>query len=185
MALDDLIIVDCQYDFIDGTLACQHSKEAVTYLVDFINSHGVRCLYTSDWHSPTNGSFKIHGGIWPVHCVAGTHGAELHADFSKEIQKQDQRPNHKNLFLKSKRDDVEEYSAFNGQNQDGKTLHEVASSHVYVGGIASEYCVKETVLALLHSGRKVTLLSCGLGYVSKEDHEKALEDMKHQGVEIL
>ena len=56
--MDDLIIVDCQYDFIDGTLACAHSHEAVAWLVDFINTHEVRALYTSDWHSETNGSFK-------------------------------------------------------------------------------------------------------------------------------
>ena len=49
--MDDLIIVDCQYDFIDGTLACAHSHEAVAWLVDFINTHEVRALYTSDWHS--------------------------------------------------------------------------------------------------------------------------------------
>ena len=70
--MDDLIIVDCQYDFIDGTLACAHSHEAVAWLVDFINTHEVRVLYTSDWHSETNGSFKKNGGIWPVHCVAGS-----------------------------------------------------------------------------------------------------------------
>ena len=45
--MDDLVIVDCQYDFIDGTLACGHSHEAVAELVRFINSHPVRCLYTS------------------------------------------------------------------------------------------------------------------------------------------
>ena len=72
--MDDLIIVDCQYDFIDGTLACAHSHEAVAWLVDFINTHEVRALYTSDWHSETNGSFKKNGGIWPVHCVAGSEG---------------------------------------------------------------------------------------------------------------
>ena len=180
--MDDLIIVDCQYDFIDGSLACQHSKEAVAYLVDFINSHEVRALYTSDWHSETNGSFQIHGGIWPVHCVAGTHGAALAEEFTKEVKKEENRPCGKNRFLKGQRDDVEEYSAFRGVNEEGKALHEVVSSHVYVGGIASEYCVKETVLSLLQSGRAVTLLVSGLGYVSEEDHKKTLEELKNLGV---
>lgn len=183
--VDDLIIVDCQYDFIDGSLACQHSKEAVEYLVDFINTHPVRALYTSDWHKETNKSFKVNGGIWPVHCVAGTHGAAVFEDFAKGIKEKANHPGKENLFLKGQNDDVEEYSAFNGVNGEGKPLHEVASSHVYVGGIASEYCVKETVLALLSSGRSVTLLTDGLGYVNEADHKKALEEMKELGVELL
>lgn len=183
--VDDLIIVDCQYDFIDGSLACQHSKEAVEYLVDFINTHPVRALYTSDWHKETNKSFKVNGGIWPVHCVAGTHGAAVFEDFAKGIKEKANHPGKENLFLKGQNDDVEEYSAFNGVNGEGKPLHEVASSHVYVGGIASEYCVKETVLALLSSGRSVTLLIDGLGYVNEADHKKALEEMKELGVELL
>ena len=141
--MDDLIIVDCQYDFIDGTLACAHSHEAVAWLVDFINTHEVRALYTSDWHSETNGSFKKNGGIWPVHCVAGSEGAALDPSFARDIKRSANRPSKENLFLKGLRDDVEEYSAFHGMNAEGKALHDVASSHVYVGGIASEYCVKE------------------------------------------
>ena len=141
--MDDLIIVDCQYDFIDGTLACAHSHEAVAWLVDFINTHEVRALYTSDWHSETNGSFKKNGGIWPVHCVAGSEGAALDPSFARDIKRSANRPSKENLFLKGLRDDVEEYSAFHGMNTEGEALHDVASSHVYVGGIASEYCVKE------------------------------------------
>ena len=84
-------------------------------------------------------------------------------------------------FLKGLRDDVEEYSAFHGMNAEGEALHDVASSHVYVGGIASEYCVKETVLSLLQSGRSVTLLVPGLGWVAEEDHKKALQELKGLG----
>lgn len=183
--MDDLVIVDCQYDFIDGTLACGHSHEAVAELVRFINSHPVRCLYTSDWHSPSNGSFKVNGGIWPVHCVAGTKGAELDPAFTEQVKEKENRPSSENRFLKGQDDKVEEYSAFNGVNQEGKRLGDEASSHVYVGGIASEYCVKETVLSLLASGRKVTLLVKGLGYVSEKDHAKTLKELEEKGVTLL
>ena len=183
--MNDLIIVDCQYDFIEGSLACGHSHEAVKYLVDFINSHDVRCLYTSDWHSKTNGSFQVNGGIWPVHCVAGSKGAELSPDFKEGIREKSNRPSSENLFLKGIRDDVEEYSAFHGVNAEGKALSEVATQAVYVGGIASEYCVKETILALTESGRKVIVLSEGLGYVDKAGHEKTLEELKHMGIEVI
>ena len=183
--MDDLIIVDCQYDFIDGTLACAHSHEAVAWLVDFINTHEVRALYTSDWHSETNGSFKKNGGIWPVHCVAGSEGAALDPSFARDIKRSANRPSKENLFLKGLRDDVEEYSAFHGMNAEGEALHDVASSHVYVGGIASEYCVKETVLSLLQAGRSVTLLVPGLGWVAEEDHKKALQELKGLGALLV
>lgn len=182
--MDNLIIVDCQYDFIDGTLACGHSQEAVSSLVDFINTHNVKALYTSDWHSPSNHSFKENGGIWPVHCVAGTEGAELDEGF-QNITDEGNRPCPQNLFLKGKDDLVEEYSAFNGENSEGKKLSDVVSHHVYVGGIASEYCVRETVLSLLESGHSVTLLEDGLGYVSYEDHVKNIEDLRKRGVEVI
>ncbi len=183
--MNDLIIVDCQYDFIDGSLACGHSHEAVKYLVDFVNSHDVRCLYTSDWHSETNGSFQVNGGIWPVHCVAGTQGAELSPDFMAGIKEKSNQPSPENLFLKGVRDDVEEYSAFNGVNSEGKSLHDVASQKVYVGGIASEYCVKETILSLVKSGREVVVLSEGLGYVDKAGHEKTMEELREMGLEVV
>ena len=79
--MDHLIIVDCQYDFIDGSLACSHSREAVRNIIAFANANDVECMYTSDWHSKTNKSFKINGGIWPVHCVAGSRGAEVSDEF--------------------------------------------------------------------------------------------------------
>ena len=59
--MDSLVIVDCQYDFIDGSLACSGSHEAVAYLINFINRHEMEVLYTSDWHSPANRSFKVNG----------------------------------------------------------------------------------------------------------------------------
>ena len=182
--MDDLVIVDSQYDFIDGSLACAHAKEAVAFLVSFANAHDVRVLYTSDWHNPTNGSFTGNGGIWPVHCVAGTHGAALSEEFSK-IVKEENRPQPGNIFLKGRADDVEEYSAFAGKTEKGLALSETVSSHVYVGGIASEYCVRETVLSLLAAGHSVTLLTEGLGWVAEADHKKSVADLAQRGAEIL
>ncbi len=183
--MDNCIIVDCQHDFIDGTLACEGGQEAVRYLAAFINSHEVAPCYTADWHSPTNHSFRENGGIWPVHCVAGTRGAELAEAFYTDVMEEARRPGAKNLFRKGKSDEVEEYSAFAGTNDEGEVLGDVVSAHVYVGGIASEYCVRETVLALLAAGREVTLLTKGLAWVSREDHEKNLADLKERGVAFL
>ena len=107
--MDHLIIVDCQYDFIDGSLACSHSREAVRNIIAFANANDVECMYTSDWHSKTNKSFKINGGIWPVHCVAGSRGAEVSDEFNQ--MNEGNRPGKDNIFYKGKNDDVEEYSA--------------------------------------------------------------------------
>ncbi len=182
---DDLILVDCQHDFIDGTLACAHGEEAAAYLAAFLNAHPVRALYTADWHSPANRSFRENGGIWPVHCVAGTRGAALAEVFAETVQDEANRPSGRNTFRKGRDDEVEEYSAFGGVNDAGERLGDVASPHVYVGGIASEYCVRETVLALLASGRTVTVLPEGLAWVSEEDHEKNLADLRERGVRFF
>lgn len=56
--MDSLVIVDCQYDFIDGSLACSGSHEAVAYLINFINRHEMEVLYTSDWHSRQTGLLR-------------------------------------------------------------------------------------------------------------------------------
>ena len=165
--MDSLVIVDCQYDFIDGSLACSGSHEAVAYLINFINRHEMEVLYTSDWHSPANRSFKVNGGIWPIHCVAGEKGSALDRHFFADII------------------DVKEYSAFHGINKKGIPLGTMVTDHVYVGGIASEYCVKETVFELLKAGHKVTLLVKGLGYVDYNGHLAAIDAMKKLGVEIL
>lgn len=183
--MDDIVVVDCQYDFIDGSLACAGAADAVRYLVNFINTHDVKADYTSDWHSPSNRSFQKNGGIWPVHCVAGTRGADMAEEFTRDVADSGQRPHETNRFLKGKDDETEEYSAFAGTNSRGERLGDVVSRHVYVGGIASEYCVRETVLALLAAGHAVSLLVPGLGYVSKEDHEKNLEDLRGRGVVLI
>lgn len=182
--MDSLVIVDCQYDFIDGSLACAGAHAAVAYLLGFMDGADVRVLYTSDWHSPANQSFKENGGIWPVHCVAGTKGAELAPEFSQAAKEED-RPSEANRFLKGRNDEVEEYSAYAGRNAAGVPLSDVVTPHVFVGGIASEYCVRETVLSLLAAGHSVTLLTKGLAWVSEEDHKKNLADLAERGVRLL
>lgn len=183
--MDSLVVVDCQYDFIEGTLACQKGREAVRYLLEFINTHKVNVFYTGDWHSPTNRSFKINGGIWPVHCVAGSKGAMLDSAFYEDVKEEVKRPKENNFFMKGQDDLVEEYSAFHGKNKEGKELNQVASSHVYVGGLASEYCVKETILAFVKAHHTVTWLLSGTGYVDKDDHEKTIKELREMGIEII
>ena len=119
-----------------------------------------------------------------MHCVGCTKGAALSAVF-EQIHRESERPNKKNIFLKGKSDEIEEYSAYLAMNEAGTVLKDIVSSHVIVGGIASEYCVRETILSLLKAGHTVSLLSDCVGYVSLEEHKKNIEDLKKRGVEIL
>ena len=167
--MDSLVIVDCQYDFIDGSLACSGSHEAVAYLINFINRHEMEVLYTSDWHSPANRSFKVNGGIWPIHCVAGEKGSALDRHFFADIIDVKNRPNEENIFHKGMDDIVEEYSAFHGINKKGIPLGTMVTDQV----------------ELLKAGHKVTLLIKGLGYVDYNGHLAAIDAMKKLGVEIL
>lgn len=182
--MEDLIIVDCQNDFIDGTLACAHGQEAVENLIAFMNTHDVRVRYSSDWHKPTNQSFRENGGIWPVHCVQESHGAALSADFAHALKKEENKPGKANIYYKGTDDAVEEYSAFFGRNTDGRCLGENTSSHIYVGGIALEYCVKETVLAFLEKGIRVTLLRDCLGWVDEKACDGVYEELRGKGVTV-
>ena len=88
-----LVVVDMLYDFIDGSLACLNSEEAVRRTLEFIDSqtegqggedHEILdmfpILFIRDHHPADHSSFKEQGGIWPAHCVAGTHGGDIHED---------------------------------------------------------------------------------------------------------
>lgn len=174
-----LIVVDCQNDFISGSLACLNAEEAVEYIVKYINDNDVRVVYSCDWHSEYNKSFEINGGIWPVHCVENTWGAELSEKF-KEVKYTDQSPIPDNIYKKGQDDKVEEYSAYYAQNPKGEKIADIEAEEFIVAGIASEYCVRETVLELLKNGKNVSILKEGLGYVDKEEHDKNLETLKEK-----
>ncbi len=184
--MSDLLVVDCQYDFIDGTLACGHSVEAVNNIVAFINSHpDIKVYYSADSHSLKHCSYIQNGGTWPVHCQANTHGAELHENFYNDVKNPSQRPNENNIFYKGTNDSVEEYSAFEAKNKAGQKICDVISNNVIVCGIASEFCVRESVLALLKSGRKIEILDNSIGWVNEENHKKNISELASMGVKIL
>lgn len=180
-----LVIVDAQNDFISGSLACQGSEEAIKNIVSYIECEpDMDVVYTADWHSKTNGSFKENGGIWPVHCVEDTEGAALYEGFY-ELKREDARPNESNVFKKGKRDDVEEYSACRGVNDKGDVLEEAIKGDILVAGFASEYCVRETLLGLAEKGHSVAPYLPGVAYVDKKDHEKNIEDLEAKGFQLI
>ena len=189
---DVLIVVDCQYDFIDGSLACENAENAVNNIIEYINNNNnLKVCYSADGHKITHHSFTAnnHGGTWPVHCVAGTHGAEIHKDFYNKILNPENRPDeHKNIYFKACEDEIDEYSAFNAKNYNNKILHEEIDAerdNIIIYGIASEFCVRESVLAFFNNNFKVKLLENALAWVNHDGHVKNLSDLKAQGIEII
>ena len=186
-----LVVVDMLYDFIDGSLACLNADEAVAESVKFIDKMtdgtdtdqtGIHdtfpILFILDHHPADHCSFKAQGGIWPEHCVQGTHGAEIHESLAGHAKEEF-------CFYKGTDPSVEQYSGFEGVNEVGQSLSEVLDimdiKNVYVCGIATEFCVLNTCKDLKKAGFNVHLLTSCLAYVDKAGHEKTLEDMKAEG----
>ena len=183
--MKDILVVDCQYDFIDGTLACAHSVEAVNNIISFINANpGAKVYYSADNHSPKHCSYIPNGGTWPVHCQAGTHGAEIHEAFARDIINPDQKPNDSTIYYKGEDDGVEEYSAFEARNKNGERICDVIGHDVIVCGIASEFCVRESVIALQESGRNVEVPAEMLGWVDEAGHRKNIQELSAMGVRV-
>ncbi len=182
---DKLVVIDCQNDFITGSLACFNAISAVKYIVDYINKNEVNVYYSMDWHSNNNKSFTDNGGIWPVHCVRETFGAKLYKDFYSEVMDEENKPNENNMYYKGLDDTIEEYSAYNAKNSRNVFLSEEIGDSVIICGIASEYCVRETVLEFRNANKKVYILSKGLGYVDINGHVDNINKLKDLGVVII
>ena len=189
-----LVVVDMLYDFIDGSLACQNAENAVKETLHYIDSqtkgqggedHEILdtfpILFIRDHHPADHSSFQEQGGSWPVHCVAGTRGGEIHEELAPYAKEE-------LTFDKGCDKAVEQYSGFEGMNSAEQSLGEILelldTSDVYVCGIATEYCVRNTCEDLLKAGFKVHLLSKCIAYVDKEGHLKALEEMAAEGISI-
>lgn len=189
-----LVVVDMLYDFIDGSLACQNADNAIKETLKFIDAqtkgqggdeHEILdtfpILFIRDHHPADHSSFKEQGGIWPVHCVAGTRGGEIHEDLMPYVREE-------LTFDKGCDKEVEQYSGFEGINNAEQSLGEVLelldTTDVYVCGIATEFCVRNTCEDLLKAGFKVHLLSECIAYVDHDGHVKALDEMRANGIGI-
>lgn len=175
------LIVDMLYDFIDGTLACGNAENAVHEVVKYINEHpDQKVYYITDYHPFNHSSFKDYGGIWPAHCVQGTRGGSIHEAFYTDIVNHENRPDpERNIFRKGANVDEEQYSGFESVGPDGRQLHEVVSAkNLVISGIATEYCVKNTLMEFLNDGRNIELFAPGLGYVDKKGHIETMSELQ-------
>ena len=190
-----LVVVDMLNDFIDGTMACKNAEEAIASSLAFIEKEtagliedkeaiqdSFPIIFVRDFHPSDHSSFQAQGGPWPSHCVKHTPGAEIHKSLRPYATEE-------LTFFKGYDKEKEEYSGFNGKNEGGQSLQDVLSimdiKNVFVCGIATEYCVKNTCLDLMKAGFTVWLLQDGLAYVSYEGHIQALKEMEEAGVKLM
>jgi len=176
-----LIVVDVQNDFCPGgTLAVPHGDEVVeplNQLIDEFLERGEPVYESRDWHPPTTKHFKAYGGDWPVHCVQNTKGAEFHPAL-----RNDPRIN----VISKGLGDTNCYSAFDETDLLDQ-LRQQKVEEVVVGGLATDYCVKSTVLDALKHGFKVKALKNAMRAVDVQpgDGERAIEEMRNAGAQIV
>jgi nicotinamidase/pyrazinamidase len=176
-----LIVVDVQNDFCPGgALAVARGDEVVAPLNRLIREfleRGDMVVKSRDWHPRKTKHFAEFGGTWPVHCVQYTHGAEFHHDLVDDPR----------IIVVSKgMGDEDSYSAFDGTDLAG-VLRQQGVEEVWVGGLATDYCVKNTVLDAAREGFKVKALTEAMRAVEVKpgDAERAVEEMRRAGAEVI
>ncbi len=175
-----LIVVDVQNDFCPGgSLAVPQGDEVVAPLNKLIEEfleRGEPVFKSRDWHPEKTKHFAVYGGTWPVHCVQNTKGAEFHPELIDDI--------HIRVISKGLGDE-DSYSAFDGTDL-ALQLQRLGVEEVWVGGLATDYCVKNTVLDALKEGFRVKALKNAMRAVELNpgDAERALAEMQKAGAEI-
>ncbi len=175
---DALLIADIQNDFLPGgALGVARGDEVVPALNRYaagFHARGLPVFATRDWHPPDHSSFREQGGIWPVHCVRGTKGAEFHPDFHL--------PPGAVVISKATDPKKEAYSAFEGTTLDER-LREIGVRRLFIGGLATDYCVLHTIRDAVARGYAVCLLLDGIRAVNLDpaDGRRAEEEMIRLG----
>ena len=184
-----LVVVDVQNDFADpqGSLYVEGGDE----IIGLINAHiaaaraaGAPVLYTQDWHPPETPHFVTGGGTWPVHCVRGTWGAELHPELVVDgpvVRKgTGGEDGYSGFTMRHPETDEESGTGLDEQ------LRDLGVDHVVVLGLALDVCVKATALDALERGYRCTLVTGASAPVDLEpgDGERAVAEMRGAGVTV-
>lgn len=187
-----LVVVDVQNDFADpsGSLTVAGGEDVIAFIngeIDRAKSAGATIAYSQDWHPETTPHFEKDGGIWPVHCVAGTDGAEFHPAL---------RVLDDSVRVRKGTSGEDGYSAFSMRDPETGTesstglaneLEERGVQRVAVVGLALDYCVKETALDAMRAGFETVLLVDGTRPVNRAtgDGARAVAELVRAGVEVV
>ena len=175
---DALLVADVQHDFLPGgELGVVGGDEIIPVLLRYIKrfqSQRLPIIATRDWHPPDHCSFTDRGGIWPVHCVAGSLGAEPPPTFPL--------PPATIIIHKATSPQAEAYSAFEGTPLHAR-LQAAGVRRLFIGGLATDYCVLNTVKDAIRLGYAALLLVDGVRAVNvrPDDGRKAEKEMIRLG----
>ncbi len=186
-----LIIVDFQNDFVDpcGSLYVRGAESVAASINDKIvraHRNGWLIVYTQDWHPEVTPHFAEYGGTWPVHCLADSWGAELHPSLrlveeAETVRKGvDGEDGYSGFSVREPESDIQRDTILESM------LRWNGVSDLTVVGIATDYCVKETVLDALKRGFNATVIKSCIKGVDLEagDSEAALRAMSEAGAEL-
>ena len=178
-----LLLVDIQNDFCTGGALAVSRAEEIVPVVNRLIPWFRHVFATQDWHPADHCSFGTQGGPWPVHCVQNTSGAELHPRLDL--------PKTTAYFRKASARDSDSYSEFAGVDANGRGLDEVLRNlcirTLYVAGLATDYCVRATVLDARKLGYRVYAVVDAMRAVevSPGDGETALNEMRNAGAYLV
>jgi nicotinamidase/pyrazinamidase len=174
---DALVIVDVQHDFLPGGALGVAEGERIFAPIAQLAPRFKRVYATRDWHPADHSSYAAQGGPWPVHCVAGTHGAAF--DARLDLSTIDM------VIDKGTAVETDGYSGFAATTLDAD-LRAHGISRVFVVGLATDYCVKMTALDAVDEGFRVVVLEDAAAAVNVDpgDEAMALDDLREAGVAI-
>lgn len=187
-----LLVIDVQNDFCEGgALACEGGAGVASKISSFIRDHKTSydfVIASRDWHSPNDlndGHFPPAGvqpdfvKTWPLHCIAGTSGAEYHPNLDTTLV---------DIHIK-KGQSANGYSIFDGITDDGdrfsEALQKNAITEVDLVGIATDYCVRASALDAVKHGLSVRVISSLTTGVSADSIEKAIDEMVDAGISVV
>ncbi|MBV9867564.1 MAG: bifunctional nicotinamidase/pyrazinamidase [Abitibacteriaceae bacterium] len=179
-----LVLVDIQNDFCPGGALAVPEGDRIVPVANKLEDAFDLVVATQDWHPPDHSSFAENGGIWPVHCVQGSSGAELVPQLKTDKVE--------HVFQKGIEKPVDSYSGFFDNDHQRSTglgdyLKERQVDEVYVCGLATDYCVKFTALDARQLGFKTYFIEDASRGVEVQpgDVQRAVEEMKAAGVEVV
>jgi nicotinamidase/pyrazinamidase len=177
---DALVLVDIQNDFCTGSLAVPNAldiMETVNKYIDLFYKQKLPIVFTRDWHPINHSSFKGFGGIWPDHCIQNTIGANFYKDLKI--------PNNSIIISKGTDPSRDAYSGFDGTNLNQKLKG--LCKRLFIGGLATDYCVKATILDALSLGYTTFFLSdiSKAVNINSGDEKKAIDEMLQAGAILI
>ena len=180
-----LLIVDVQNDFCKaGSLEVPDADSIIPFLNNYIALFEARRLpvfFSRDWHPETTEHFKQFGGQWPVHCVKDTFGAQFHPQL--------QLPKEAVIISKGTGPEEKSYSAFFAKDDQGNDfislLKRINVEELYIGGLATDFCVKSSALDAVNSGFVTYLLIDATKAVTEKGYKEAVDEMCRHAVTLM